>query len=122
MPGKVRNMITLGGPHMGVDAIPNCYEGFMCNIINSIAKKLVYLDTVQNIFAPAGYFRDVNNMSKYISKSVFLPALNNEHSTHKGKLSDIALMRKGRFTDINQAMFVMFEQDTMIYPKETAWF
>ena len=27
---------------MGVDAIPGCFTGFMCNILNFFAKKIVY--------------------------------------------------------------------------------
>ena len=59
MPGKVRNVVTLGGPHMGVDKIPHCFDGIGCEIVNTVAKKFVYLDVVQNWIAPAGYFRDV---------------------------------------------------------------
>jgi hypothetical protein len=43
---KVRNIETLGGPHMGVDAVPHCLSGTMCGIVNNIAKKLVYTDLV----------------------------------------------------------------------------
>ena len=102
--GKVRNMVTLGGPHMGVDAVPHCYEGFICNIVNFFIKKLVYLSIAQNWVAPAGYFRDVNNMSTYLKKSVFLPKVNNELS-HPGSYS---ALRKSKFTDLNAAMFVKF--------------
>jgi len=42
MPGKVRNMVTLGGPHMGVDKIPHCFDGVVCDMVNAIARKLVY--------------------------------------------------------------------------------
>merc|ERR1711981_1142212 len=79
MPGKVRNIVTMGGPHMGVDAIPHCLSGTVCKIVNGIVKKLVYTSLAQNWIAPAGYFRDVNNMKTYIKDSVFLPALNNEN-------------------------------------------
>jgi palmitoyl-protein thioesterase len=58
MPGKVRNLLTMGGPHMGVDAIPGCFSGIMCNVLNFFAKKIVYTNFGQNYFAPAGYFRD----------------------------------------------------------------
>jgi len=80
MPGKVRNLATLGGPHMGVDAVPGCFDGFICNIVNKVVKKFVYLEIAQNWIAPAGYFRDVNNMDTYLKSSVFLPAVNNEIS------------------------------------------
>lgn len=42
MPGKVRNMVTIGGPHMGVDKIPHCFSGVVCDMVNAIAKALVY--------------------------------------------------------------------------------
>jgi palmitoyl-protein thioesterase len=42
MPGKVRNVLTIGGPHMGVDAIPGCFTGTMCKILNFFAKQIVY--------------------------------------------------------------------------------
>ena len=117
MPGKVRNVVTLGGPHMGVDAIPHCFDGIACDIINTVAKKFVYMDWAQNWIAPAGYFRDVNNMAEYEKKSVFLAALNNEHSS-----SEYAKLRASSFGNINAGLFGMFTQDTMIYPKETAHF
>jgi palmitoyl-protein thioesterase len=117
MPGKVRNVVTLGGPHMGVDAVPHCFEGVACKIVNTVAKKFVYSEWAQNWIAPAGYFRDVNDMATYEKKSVFLPALNNEHTT-----SEYAQLRKSSFSGINAGLFGMFTQDTMIYPKETAHF
>jgi palmitoyl-protein thioesterase len=87
-------------------------------------KKFVYIGLIQDIVAPAGYFRDVNNLKTYEKKSVFLPSLNNEEDTSQndGELTDMAQLRQSRFANLNQAMFVMFSKDTMIYPKETAWF
>lgn len=42
MTGTVRNMVTIGGPHMGVDMIPHCFSGVVCDMVNSIARALVY--------------------------------------------------------------------------------
>jgi len=42
MPGKVRNMVTIGGPHMGVDKIPHCLSGVVCDMVNEVARSLVY--------------------------------------------------------------------------------
>jgi hypothetical protein len=42
MPGKVRNFLSIGGPHMGVDAVPQCLSGVFCDVINWVAKKFVY--------------------------------------------------------------------------------
>jgi len=117
MPGTVRNVVTLGGPHMGVAAVPHCFDGVLCDIVNTVAKKFVYQSWAQDWIAPAGYFRDVNDYTTYEKDSVFLPALNNENSSSK-----YAALRKGAFSGINAGLFGMFSEDTMIYPKETAWF
>jgi palmitoyl-protein thioesterase len=83
MPGKVRNMVTMGGPHMGTDAIPHCFSGIICDVVNHVAKKLVYSKFVQDWLGPAGYFRDINNYNTYLSKSLFLPKMNNEHKAYQ---------------------------------------
>jgi len=119
MPGKVRNIVTLGGPHMGVEAVPGCFTGFACNIVNAVVKKLVYTSLAQNWIAPAGYFRDVANVKGYLKGSVFLPALNNENQSQN---AEYAALRASRFSSVNAAMFVMFDSDSVIYPKQTAWF
>lgn len=103
MPGKVRNLLTMGGPHMGVDAVPGCFEGFVCDIVNWVVKKVVYNSVVQNWVAPAGYFRDVKDLGKYRERSVFLPALNNEG--HRGKFAEV---KKAQFSDLNAAMLIKF--------------
>lgn len=118
MPGKVRNMVTLGGPHMGVDAVPQCTSGPICNVVNFVVKKIIYFGTVQNWVAPAGYFRDINDYDEYKAKSAFLPELNNEIDQE----DDFAKARKAKFSSLNHAHLGMFSQDTVIYPKETAWF
>ena len=57
-------------------------------------------------------------MVDYEKDSVFLPALNGELPNSLRDLKDA----KDRFTKINAIMLVMFSEDTMIHPKETAWF
>jgi palmitoyl-protein thioesterase len=97
MPGKVRNMLTLGSPHMGIAALPHCFTGTFCHIANHIANKFVYSSFAQNWFAPAAFFRNTENLDSYVHGSTFLPALNNEYAT-EGELS---ALRKSQFTNIN---------------------
>jgi hypothetical protein len=82
MPGKVRNMLTLGGPHMGVEKVPQCESGLICDAINFVIDRVVYTGIAQDLVAPAGYFRNVHDLKTYDKKSVFLPMVNNEIS-HK---------------------------------------
>ena len=69
------------------------------------------------MIAPAGYFRDVNNLDTYIKKSIFLPALNNENKT-----SEYAELRKSSFSSINAGLFTVFLNDIVVYPKYSAHF
>jgi hypothetical protein len=40
-------MVTLGGPHKGVAAIPNCgYAGIFCDMIDFIVDNMVYFDLI----------------------------------------------------------------------------
>ena len=119
MPGTVRNMVTIGGPHMGVDKVPHCFSGEICDIVNDVVEKAVYYSLAQDWIAPAGYFRDTTNFAAYQKGSVFLPKLNNESV---GEAAATKLLRKTRFSALNAGLLVMFANDTMIHPKETAHF
>ena len=112
---KVRNLLSIGGPNMGVTDIPHCFNGAFCGLVNKVARTLVYLNIVQDHLGPAGYFRDPAQFSRYEADSVFLGKLNNETSAPVST-------EKERFSDLNGLMLVMFEQDTMVYPKESEWF
>lgn len=117
---KVRNLASLGGPNMGVDAIPGCFDGFICNIVNEVARSLVYLPIVQNHLGPAGYFRNPQALSTYLKDNVFLPMANNE----EGSAGDttVEASQKARFEALNGLLLMMFNQDTVVYPKESEWF
>lgn len=110
----VRNFVTLGGPHYGVDASPNCFSGEICDMLNFIIRNAVYFPFIQQIAGPAGYFRDPNNLQDYMNYSVLLPYLNNEKNANP--------TYKERFSALNKALFVMFSEDNVLFPKETAWF
>lgn len=117
-PTKVqpRNLVTIGGPNMGVSGSPHCNSGLFCELLNTIIDNLVYFERIQDNIGPAGYFRDPSDLQNYLKYSVFLPYLNNE------KVENYTSTINDRFASLNGAMFVMFSNDTMIFPKETAWF
>lgn len=68
------------------------------------------------MIGPAGYFRDPNHLDVYLNYSCFLPYVNNE------KPENYTTTINERFAALNGALLVSFMNDTMIYPKETAWF
>ena len=101
---------------MGVNGVPHCgFESGLCSIMNKfIGKYLVYSKFVQEVVGPAGYYRDSFNLKQYQTGSTFLAALNNER--------DFDQKSKDRFMNIEKLILIKFNQDTMIIPKETAWF
>lgn len=117
MKGKVRNWLSIAGPNMGVSDIPHCFSGFICKMVNSFIRDLVYSKIAQTFVGPAGYFRDPAHMTQYLKNSVFLADENNERGTDEAKAAV-----KERFSALNGAMLVMFSEDTMVFPKESEWF
>ena len=118
--GKVLNFVSIGGPQMGVSKVPHCgAKNIECGIINKLAEDVIYSDYIQNYIGPAGYFRsnDFKHISKYYSHSNFLAPLNNESISHS-----VNEKYKERFLKLERIQLIMFSKDTMIIPKETAWF
>jgi palmitoyl-protein thioesterase len=44
--GKVKRFLSIGGPHMGVSALPHCEDNIICRPINTLTKSMVYSDLV----------------------------------------------------------------------------
>lgn len=112
--GRVRNLVTFGGPHMGVGKLPHCFNGIICDTINYVIDWFIYWGIVQKLIGPAGYFRDPAHLDYYKTHSIFLPAVNNEVEFDQEAYD--------RFSGLNRVFLGMFAKDTMIYPAETAWF
>lgn len=115
--GQVNKYVSIGGPQMGVGVLPRCTGllYYLCMPFNFITRELVYTSYVQNNVGPAGYFRNPYDYQGYVQGATFLPDLNNEKNK---KLSII----KQKFSLLEKIVLVKFDQDTMIIPKETAWF
>ena len=115
--GEVRRYVSLGGPQMGVGVLPRCTGllAYLCMPFNFIARQLVYTDVVQNNVGPAGYFRDPYDYNHYLGGATFLPDLNNEKNRTLGYV-------KEKYEGLEKVLMVMFDEDTMIIPKETAHF
>ncbi|OMJ88324.1 hypothetical protein SteCoe_9735 [Stentor coeruleus] len=110
----VHNVITLGGPHMGVMSIPNCESGFFCDIFNDALDLGVYDSFVQENFGPPGYYKDPLEYNEYLKQSNFLAAANNEKSIN----ADYAT----GFKSINQLVLIEFTEDTIVDPKSSEQF
>ncbi|KAG8475011.1 hypothetical protein CXB51_031814 [Gossypium anomalum] len=113
---QVKNFISLGGPHAGTASIPFCGSAVICILLDSLIKFGIYSDYLQEHLAPSGYLKIPTDMSDYLKGCRFLPKLNNEingmrNSTYKERLASL-----------QNLVLIMFEDDTVLIPKETAWF
>ncbi|XP_024005048.1 palmitoyl-protein thioesterase 1 [Eutrema salsugineum] len=112
----VINYVSLGGPHAGIAAIPKCSFGPICDIGEAMMKLEVYNDFVQDHIAPSNYVKIPGEMTKYLKHSKYLPKLNNERPDERNSTF------KDRFASLHNLVLVMFQNDTTLIPKETAWF
>ena len=104
---------------MGVQKQPECLTGIWCNTLNYIEENIIYYPEIQNHVAPAEYYRetfDKKHYDWYMKKSKYLPYINNE------KQHDLSEQYKERFSALNKVMLVGFQNDTTLYPLETAFF
>ncbi|KAD5316750.1 hypothetical protein E3N88_16696 [Mikania micrantha] len=112
----VNNLISLGGPHAGTASVPLCGSGIFCKIADALIKSEIYTDYIQEHLAPSGYLKLPNDMDAYLQHCRFLPKLNNEVPEERNSTY------KERFSSLQTLVLIMFEQDTVLIPKETAWF
>ncbi|GJS50066.1 palmitoyl-protein thioesterase 1-like protein [Tanacetum coccineum] len=104
------------GPHAGTASVPLCGSGIFCKIADALIKSEIYSDYIQEHLAPSGYLKLPNNMDAYLKHCSFLPKLNNEIPEERNSTY------KERFSSLENLVLIMFEQDTVVIPKETAWF
>ncbi|KAF5446141.1 hypothetical protein F2P56_031793 [Juglans regia] len=112
----VKNFISLAGPHAGIASIPFCGSEWFCILMDTLIELEVYSDFVQEHLAPSGYVKIPTDISAYLKGCKFLPKLNNEINTTRNSTY------KERFSSLDNLVLIMFEQDTVLVPKETSWF
>ncbi|GAB4858079.1 hypothetical protein Ancab_015981 [Ancistrocladus abbreviatus] len=112
----VKNFISLGGPHAVGDLVYAKSSGVLCIIADTLIKSEIYLDYIQAHLAPSGYLKIPTNVPAYLEKCRFLPVLNNELPAERNRTY------KERFSSLQNLVLIMFEHDTVLIPKETAWF
>jgi palmitoyl-protein thioesterase len=115
MPGTVKRYVSIGGPQMGVGKFPHCEEGPVCWTLEKIIDLGVYTYYAQTYVGPAGYFKVISDYEDYLNYSTFLANLNNERSQKNPSYRD-------RMLKLEKLQLIKFSDDTMIIPKETAWF
>jgi len=113
----VYNLITMGSQHMGVADFPDCVSvnETICKIVEEILSWGVYTELAQDNVIQAEYFRDPMDIDEYLESCVLMPDLNNEKKDKNGQY-------KTNLISLNTLALFMFENDTVVVPKESEWF
>ncbi|KAI3693222.1 hypothetical protein L6452_33053 [Arctium lappa] len=110
----VKNFISVAGPHAGEASIPFCGSGLMCIILDSLMKLAIYSKRLQEHLAPSNYIKIPTDLDGYREGCTFLPKLNNEFEKNA--------TYKERFTSLQKLVLIMFDEESVLVPKETSWF
>lgn len=112
----IRSLVTFGSQHAGIAEFRECgASDFLCKGAMALLRFNTWSSFVQSRLVPAQYFRDPKDMPAYLQSSNFLADINNErerkNATYKKNLGKLAKL----------VMF-LFEDDTMVHPRESSWF
>lgn len=112
----IRNLVTIGSQHNGIAAFQECSFGdIICLGAEAILKFGRWSSFVQSRFVPAQYFRDPSDLDAYLENSNFLADANNERAVKNASY-------KQNLGTLNRLAMYMFRDDTIVHPKESAWF
>uniref|UniRef100_A0ACD5TI32 Uncharacterized protein n=1 Tax=Avena sativa TaxID=4498 RepID=A0ACD5TI32_AVESA len=91
-------------------------SGILCILVDALIQLEIYSNYVQAHLAPSGYLKIPTDMADYLDGCKFLPKLNNEIPDERNATY------KERFSSLENLVLIMFEDDAVLIPRETAWF
>ena len=113
---RVANLVTFGSQHNGISDFQQCGSSdWVCQSWSGLLKGNTWSALVQSRLVPAQYFRNPEDLEKYLKNSNFLADINNEREV-KNKTYTQNMINLDKF-----AMY-MFSEDTTVIPKETSHF
>lgn len=110
----VRNLITIGAQHQGVMALPGCpADNEDCGWWNKLMKLGVFNPLIHHKVVQAQYYKNPNELDKYMAINDFLADINNEKETKNPRY-------KENLSSLHKFVMYMFEEDKMVVPKESS--
>lgn len=112
----VQNLVTVGSQHNGISEFKECaWSDFVCKGAEAILHAGRWSSIAQGQIVPAQYFRDPEEIEAYLANSNFLADVNNERTEKNSTYAD-------NLRALNRFAMLMFRDDTIAHPKESAWF
>ena len=112
----IANLVTFGAQHNGISEFQDCATNdWVCLAWIGLLKRNTWSAFAQRKLVPAQYFRDSEDLESYLEYSNFLADVNNEREV-KNETYKTNMKRLESF------VMYMFEEDTVVIPKQSAWF
>ena len=105
MKGKVKKLVSFGGPMMGTSQVPFCLEGVTCYIVNSLVDFFVYNKNIQKNIGPSAYYRTAAHINNYKKSNSLLVKLNNPSQKEKQNFIDLDILDPTRQGDEGDLVF-----------------
>ena len=113
---RVANLVTFGSQHNGISQFKECESNdWVCKSWVGVLKANKWTEFVQRQVVPAQYFRDPEDLDKYLESSNFLADINNEREAKNETY-------KENIKKLDRFVMYMFTDDTTVIPKESAYF
>ncbi|KAI8833895.1 Alpha/Beta hydrolase protein [Chytridium lagenaria] len=106
---KVHTLVTFGSQHLGVADAPGCTKEN-----DGVGRS--YWPWVQRRSVQAQYFRDPRNIARYLEKSLFLAAANNEVPDRRN------VTFKKNLASLEKFVLIKFSEEETVVPAESSWF
>ncbi len=112
----VRSLVTFGSQHNGITEFTECKStDWLCRGAMGLLRGNVWGSYPQGGFVPAQYYRNPADYDKYLEYSNFLADINNERPAKNKQY-------KENLQKLENLVLYLFEDDTTVIPKESAWF
>ncbi len=112
----VRSLVTFGSQHNGIAEFRECgASDFLCRGAMALLRFNTWSSFVQSRLVPAQYFRDPADLPAYLEGSQFLADINNERPARNHDY-------KKNLASLKKFVMFLFEDDTMVHPRESSWF
>ena len=113
----VANLVTFGAQHNGIAEFQACKEGdWFCMGWQGVLKGRTWSEYVQRQLVPAQYYRNPEDLGRYLEFSNFLADVNNERE--EGRNQTYVENMKG----LERFVMYLFEDDATVVPKWSGWF
>lgn len=113
---RVRNLMTFGSPHNGINTFANCADDdWWCNTWSGTLKSNTWTEWVQSNLVPAQYFRDASDLKNYRENSNFLADVNNEREKRNETYAD-------NIASLDRFVLIRFKDEDVVKPVVSPWF